>query len=278
MKIHVFPLPELLPIDACVDYDVFLCVDVLRATTTITTALYHGASWVCPYETIEETFEAKKHLLADDPDCHPDRILLGGEREGKKIEGFELGNSPDSYSEETVKDRILLMTTTNGTKTILRAATAVDCTHKGDILLASFVNADAVVQRIRECHYENIAILCAGTGGEYTEEDLLLAGCLVERICYENWKSGLERTSCQKNIQAEEVLERWCSFLLKMKFLQSDEEKESFSNLILANELLESHGGRNLLKIHLKKDIIDSAQLDCIPIVPEYKEKKITRI
>lgn len=238
-KIDVYALPVLAPE---LPYDgVSVAIDVLRATTTITTALAAGAEKVLPFAAIEETLAAKRAILARRPDA---KLVLGGERGGLPIDGFDLGNSPDSYTPETIKGKTLLFTTTNGTRAILSC--------RGTALLASFLNAEAVVRRILRDDKDTVSILCAGTNGQYTEEDLLLAGLLTDRL-----------TLCSPgyalNVQAEVVREQW--------------RKSRLTGLV--DLLKASRGGQNLRKLKLTKDIVDAARLNSLDVVPEFRVGEI---
>ncbi|MDO5581940.1 MAG: 2-phosphosulfolactate phosphatase [Planctomycetia bacterium] len=263
--LSVFPLPELMPeTDA---FDLSLCIDVLRATTTITTALHHGARSVRPFLSVEEALKAKAIFLQENPE-KKDRLVLGGERKGIRIESFDLANSPDEYTRAKIAGKIVYFTTTNGTKAILRG--------QGTVVPVSFVNAGAVVEKVLGGSYQKIAIICAGTCGNYTEEDLLLAGCLVSRIEEEYRKIGKPLGFCKKNLQACAVEENWR--LLMEKAVSHNPSGQYDKNDIiaeLAKILPESRGGKNLCAINLKKDILDAAQIDSIPIVPIYKDGAI---
>ena len=170
--IDVYPLPSL--VDELPDSGVCVAIDVLRATTTITTALANGALRVLPFETVEETFAAKRAILAARPE-EEGKILLGGERGGLPIDGFDLGNSPDLYAREEIEGKTLLFTTTNGTKAILRA--------RGKRLLASFLNVDAVVKRILDADFDSVSIICAGTNGQYMQAE----------VSREDWRTNRAR-------------------------------------------------------------------------------------
>lgn len=235
--IDVYPLPSL--VDELPDSGVCVAIDVLRATTTITTALANGALRVLPFETVEETFAAKRAILAARPE-EEGKILLGGERGGLPIDGFDLGNSPDLYAREEIEGKTLLFTTTNGTKAILRA--------RGKRLLASFLNVDAVVKRILDADFDSVSIICAGTNGQYTQEDLLLAGCLVDKLT-------LSREGYALNVQAEVSREDW----------------RTNRSRPLAELLRESTGGQNLSRLKLGKDIIDAARMNALDVVAEYR-------
>lgn len=140
-------------------------IDVLRATTTLTVALGHGASAVHPAATPEEAFR-KRRLMP--------QALLCGEREGRRIEGFDLGNSPFEYPVTAVSGRPLIFASTNGSLAMLAAAKA------RRRLLAAFVNLHAVAERVAS--EPRVVIVCAGKLGGIALEDAACAGLLVERL------------------------------------------------------------------------------------------------
>ena len=234
-NLDVYPIPVLardLPDDG-----VAVAIDALRATTTITTALANGADCVTPFETVEETLQAKATIERERPELAA-RIMLGGERGGLPIDGFDLGNSPRSYDRAAIENKILYFTTTNGTKAIL--------TCRGRVLLACYLNADAVARRILTSDAERVSIVCAGTGGAFTEEDLLLAGLLTDRLTLADRNFAL-------NVQAEVAREMW--------------RREAETPLV--EKLRASRGGQNLKRIGLSRDISDAARLDALDVVPE---------
>ena len=98
--------------------------------------------------------------------------MLGGERRGKRIEGFDLGNSPAEYTPEAVGGRRVFITTTNGTRALHHARLA------RRVVVGAFVNLSAVVASVRD--EPRVDILCAGTDGSETREDILAAGAIVE--------------------------------------------------------------------------------------------------
>ena len=146
-----------------------VAIDVLRATMTMITALAAGCTDVRPCGTIEEARELAGGLPAS-------RALLGGERHNVRIEGFDLGNSPLEYTADVCRGKTLVMTTTNGTRAVLRAAEAER------VLAAGFVNFSAVCEQLRQ-DPRPVHIVCAGTDGAVTLEDTLLAGALVDSLC-----------------------------------------------------------------------------------------------
>ncbi len=142
-------------------------VDLLRASTTICQALASGAECVVPCVEVDETWaKSRPHERS--------RIVLGGERGGKRIAGFDLGNSPTDYSPDQVFGRTVFFTTTNGTRALAHAHLA------RRVLIGAAVNRRALVSTIAK--EARIEILCAGTGGNVTREDVLAAGAIVDQL------------------------------------------------------------------------------------------------
>jgi 2-phosphosulfolactate phosphatase len=143
-------------------------VDVLRACSTIVTALDRGARAVMPVLDMEQAGKLASNL---DPDIY----RLGGERHGDKIEGYHLGNSPQEYTQEVVEGRDIILNTTNGTRALERAKEA-------DHLVAScFLNAGRTVDFVRQ-HADAVTIICAGKQNRLSLEDTLCAGLLLDRL------------------------------------------------------------------------------------------------
>ena len=163
--IHVHLLPDLVPEEKLAG-NVAVVIDVLRATTTIVHALAAGARQVIPCLSIDDARAAAASRTGE-------KVVLGGERQGVRIEGFDLGNSPSEYTPEAVGGRTVVFTTTNGTRAMLR------CRQADHVLLAAFVNRAAVLAGNSRPSRQNVHIVCAGTGGAITREDVLVAGSLV---------------------------------------------------------------------------------------------------
>ncbi len=149
---------------------VAVVMDVLRATTVIVHALAAGCRAVVPCGEIDEAKRRAKELQGDG------RVLLSGERHGTPVAGFDLGNSPGEFTAKVCKDAIVVMTTTNGTRALLRAAEAER------VLVAAFVNFSAVCEQLR-AESRPVHIVCAGTDGDVSLEDTLLAGAIVDVLC-----------------------------------------------------------------------------------------------
>lgn len=142
-----------------------VCVvfDVLRATSSMITALAHGATEIYPVRTIEEALALKVRMPA---------AVLGGERNGDLIPGFEVGNSPEEYRER-VRGRQIITTTTNGT-IALRA-----CERAARVLVGAVLNIEAVANVLRQTWPDNVVIVCAGTFSDFALEDACAAGLLI---------------------------------------------------------------------------------------------------
>lgn len=148
--------------------------DVLRATTTMLTAMHHGAAAVVPVAEIGEALALRER--------QPD-ILLAGERSGLRITAlqsggveFDLGNSPREFTPERVRGRTIAMTTTNGTRA-LRA-----CLGAERVWVGGLVNLDALAARLRRDAPKRLLLVCAGTGEESAFEDALGAGALCDAL------------------------------------------------------------------------------------------------
>lgn len=165
--VRVFMLPQLIGSQTLADNVVV--IDVLRASTTICTAIHNGAASVVPFLEIDE---AKKFSGGDSS------ILTGGERGGIQIEGFDFGNSPFEYTEERVSGRTIAFTTTNGTKAMNQ------CKRSSNVFIGSFCNFSEIARSISK--HPKIDLICAGTNGEITLEDCIFAGMVAEHLSSES--------------------------------------------------------------------------------------------
>jgi len=219
-------------------------IDVLRASTTIVHALEAGAREIVPCQGVEEA----RRLAREFPDGD---VLLGGERGGLPIEGFHLGNSPEDYEPLKVRGKLIVFTTTNGTQAIAHARLA------SRVLIGAFVNASAVVRELLAA--EQIHLLCAGTNGQFGEDDLLLAGMLVDRLLR---AAGMV---FRQNAQAITAREYWLHrFSLPHSLGAEPLEPEK-----LAAVLRTSLGGHKLASLGLDADILAAARIDRFQAVPQ---------
>ncbi len=144
-----------------------LVIDVLRASTSIISALANGAAGVIPVETVSEARARKVELGGT--------ALLAGERGGDPPEGFDLGNSPLEFTNASVGGRTVVLTTSNGTRALLASRPAAV------VGVAAFVNAAAAVAwaHARE---DDVVLVCAGDLGASSLEDQACAGLLAARL------------------------------------------------------------------------------------------------
>jgi len=204
-------------------------IDTLRATSTISTALNNGAKEVIPVLTIEEAVAIRENIGTG---------LLGGERKGLKIDGFNLSNSPQDYKRETVDGKIIIFTTTNGTRAIRGAK------HAEDIIIASVINGKSVSEELIKLN-KDIVIINAGTYDQFSIDDFLTAGYIIDMI---SEKKDLELTDIAKTAQ----------FMYKSSKDFSFAENAAHYKRMIEIEQFED------LKYCFSKDIIN--------IVPRYKD------
>ncbi len=224
-------------------------IDVLRASTTIVHALEAGAKEVIACLEVDEARSVAQGLSDGE-------AVLGGERDGLPIDGFQLSNSPGQYTSERVGGKVVVLTTTNGTRAILHARQA------DRVLIGGFVNATAVYGQLVQ--HEQIHLLCAGANGQMAHDDILLAGMLVERL---QRQGGL---LYEQNAQAATARETWLySFALPMALGAEPLEPER-----LAQQLRKSTGGKRLVAIGMESDILTAAQIDRFDGVPELDPQK----
>ncbi len=213
---------------------VAVVIDVLRATTTITRALSEGATAVIPCGEIEPA----RSLAGSYP---PGTVLLGGERGGQPIAGFDLGNAPVEYSRDRVEGKTVVMTTTNGTRALLRAETAER------VLVAAFANLTAVVTALAG-ERRSIHLLCSGSEGEVSLEDTLLAGAIASRLA-----------ATRTDIRLSEA-----SLLARTLFEGSGRLENDRLALFRS-----ARGGQTLLQIGREDDLLWAARCDTSTVVPE---------
>ena len=150
-----------------VNHAVVVIIDVLRATSTIATALYNGARYVIPVDNIPRCIELGKAMDS----------ITAGERDGQIAEGLQYGNSPFEYPREFVAGKTLVLTTTNGTK-LLHLALEKGASH---IITGSFPNLSAVCDYVVTLQQPEI-LACAAWKDRVNLEDTLFAGAVIARV------------------------------------------------------------------------------------------------
>jgi 2-phosphosulfolactate phosphatase len=232
--IHVHLLPALFE-PADLRGGVAVVIDVLRATSTIIHALAAGAKAVIPCGEIDEA----RHVAARSP---RGSVLLGGEREGLRIPGFDLGNSPADYTPEVVAGKKIIFTTTNGTQALIRARQA------RRVLIGAFSNLKAVADLLAD-ETGTVHLVCAGTAGRVTLEDVLCAGAIAD------WVAVVVRGADDSDDATRLALNLYVT-------------RGRDSDRLLAT-LRQSRGGRNLIDCNLEADIATCAAQNKFDIVPE---------
>ncbi|MEW6509343.1 MAG: 2-phosphosulfolactate phosphatase [Bacteroidota bacterium] len=207
-------------------------IDVLRASTSIIAALSSGAKEIIPVDTVESAVKISGNLFGD-------VILLGGERNGRMIEGFHLGNSPAEYTEDRVRGKSIIFSSTNGSQALVKAR------YARELFVCAFVNVSAVADALRAAP-RDFTVVCAGNSGVLSMEDSVCAGMLVARVADEL----LSDADLSDGAQAARALfKTYGRGILKM--------------------LRASDHGRYLQEIGFGDDLKICAGTDTIPVLPQ---------
>lgn len=226
-KIEVCLSPELIHLFE-LKGKIVVVTDILRATSSMTAGIASGVSAIKPVATLEEC-EALK----------VDGFFTAAERNGAKVKGFDIGNSPYSYMEDRFKGKKIATTTTNGTVAITKSIAA------DEILIGSFLNLSTVANYLM-AEGKDVVIHCAGWKGNYCLEDTLFAGALIEKL------------------QSSYSLGDDASFSALSSF-------SSAKNSLL-NTILGSAHAKRLEKYDIKKDIELCASIDKYEVLPVLKD------
>ena len=255
MKIEAILTPVGLPTLARRDLRGAACVvfDVLRATSTFVTALRNGANAVIPAAEISEALAFKNSEFGI---RNSESVLLAGERDGVKIRAaqtggtdFELGNSPREFTPEMVRGRTIVSTTTNGTRA-LRA-----CAAAQTVLAGSFLNLAATAEFIKKIQPAEVLLVCAGTGENQADEDVLAAGALCEMLAV-----GSSRCDDRTAQRAVPTQISNSAELARRAWVQAKSD--------LAAAVCNSENARRLLAIpELRDDVAFCIQRDIFPLV-----------
>lgn len=236
--VFVHMLPSLIP-PGGLRHGVAVVIDVLRASTMIVHALVSGCSEVIPCGEVDEA----RSLAAGMP---AGTALLAGERHGVPIAGFDLGNSPSECTPELCRGKSMVITTTNGTKALLASLDA------DLIVIGSFINFAATTQRLFH-EAKPIHLVCAGTEGQISYEDTLLAGAFAKHF------KDLERA--MGNDQAEIAAGLWARVEDAIWF-KSDKKASDEPRNPLERYLSRGQGGQRVIELGRQEDIADAARLN----------------
>jgi 2-phosphosulfolactate phosphatase len=229
---------------------VAVVIDVLRASTTMITALASGAAAVWPVADVDEARALARRLGP--------RAILGGERGGVMIEGFALGNSPTEYVRDRIGGHDVVLTTTNGT------AALAACAAAAETLVAAIVNRRAVAAAVRTLgaarglHHAHL--VCAGTDGSVTAEDVLAAGAILDAAAIDPGAAADTLDAA-----AERALAAFRQLVVVAAARASTPEAIAAA---LVAAFRTSPGGANLVDLGMASDLPVCARLDAVPVVP----------
>lgn len=217
-------------------------IDVLRASTTMITAVANGAVRVIP---VADVAEARRIAAGVAPPA-----LLGGERGGVRIPDFDLGNSPLEYRPARVAGRTLVITTTNGTAALEASRGA------REILVGAMVNRSAVAAAIRRLAVPGDAVhlVCAGTDGMLSAEDVLAAGAILDAAAVDGAAGLLDEAAREA-----------------VAFFRRTVSAPDVTGALVA-EFRRSPGGANLVDLGMEIDLPTAAAIDSLAVVPRLDE------
>ena len=232
MRISVAPVPR--EFAGAGPGSAVVVIDVFRASTTITAALAGGARFVLPVADVEQAMKLAEPYAENE-------VLLGGERECQRIEGFQLGNSPREYTREVVAGKVIIFTTTNGTRALNAAKDAAT------VIVGGFVNFSAVADAV--AGHEAVTILCAGNNGRLSLEDFACAGGLVARLARKESQlddAALAARAAYKNLKTD-----------------------------LVRTLVATEHALRLADLGFRADLDFALKVDSLPVVPRLNEGRI---
>ena len=234
-----------LTVDVCVspylypvhhrDDTIVVVIDILRATTAMCTAFHYGVEKMIPVATVEEATEYKNK-----------GFMVGAERNGIALGGFDFGNSPFSYMTDKIKDQTIVISTTNGTQAIEAAKDAYQ------VVIGAFTNITALCEYLISQN-KSVLLLCSGWKNRFNWEDSMFAGAVTNRLL----NAGMHKTGDAS---------------MAMAFLYDQSQKNIIK--FLRNS---SHAER-LAAMGLKKDIKYCFQLDKTTVIPVLEGKYLVKL
>lgn len=212
-------------------------VDVLRASTTICTALRSGCKAIIPCDEVERARNIHASL-------GPEGVLLCGERGGEKLPGFDLGNSPAEYTTDVVGGMTLIFASTNGSRTLVKVSKA------SRVLVAGFVNLSTIEQVIRNTG-KDLLIVCSGKLGNFAYEDAFCGGALIDRL-----------------LKYSEVTVGNDAARAALKLYKSESRP-------LLEAVSEADHAVYLSSLGFAEDLRTASEIDSIPVLPELSDGRI---
>lgn len=215
-------------------------IDVLRASSTVVTALANGARAVIPAADLGEAGRLAAHFDAD-------VSVVGGERGGERLAGYAAGNSPLEYTEEAVDGKTVVLTTSNGTGAMTLAKSAAS------MAVGAFLNASSAARFLTDAveNGRGATILCAGSGGRVSLEDTLCAGLLVARVA-----------------GPENVARLGDSAQIAHALYQGTQSQ-------LARALFGAEHTQRLIRLGFADDVTYCARIDDVPVLPVLDDNRI---
>ena len=225
--------PAMLPLHT-LEGKIAVIIDIFRASSSMCYGIHNGAKSIIPVSTIEECLSHKNE------DC-----LLAAERNGQVVDGFDFGNSPFSYTVEKIKGKTIVLTTTNGTRSIRLSMNAKE------VVLGSFLNLTALCNWLAR-QPESVVLICAGWKDNFCLEDTLFAGAVVEKL-----------------LKDFEVHDDGATASLDLYQLAKHD---------LNGYLKKSSHSERLKKLHIEKDVEFCLQIDLIDTIPILRDGKLIKL
>ncbi|TCD10772.1 2-phosphosulfolactate phosphatase [Pedobacter frigidisoli] len=233
-KIEVCLTPSLIDLYD-IEQSIVVVIDILRATSSITYGIENGATAIIPVANVEDclNYSDKGYLLA-------------AERNGEVVEGYDFGNSPFSYTKEKVSGKIIVLTTTNGTKALHLANK-----RAFQVVIGSFLNLDSLCEYLKK-QDKNVLLLCAGWKDQFNLEDTLFAGAVVSKL-----RKNFEHFD-DSSVAAEDLYS-----------LAKDD---------LRKYLHKSSHSHRLAQLNIEEDVVFCLQLNVCEAIPVLQGEKLVKL
>ncbi|MCB0723049.1 MAG: 2-phosphosulfolactate phosphatase [Ignavibacteriae bacterium] len=241
MNVNLFLSNNLISDDLFLKDKNVVIIDILRATSSMTIALANGAKEIIPTDTASTAARIAKGR---------GNSLLCGERDGKIVEGFNLGNSPFEFTEDAIKDKILVWSTTNGSVSIVKAK------HAKTAVLASFLNISAVVDYISKLDGD-LNVVCSGKLSNVCIEDVVCAGLLLMKL----------GKALGRELEGIDDPEQIAIDLCKFYFASSGR----VSSKAVQEMLQITEHGKYLSSLGFGHDLEVCSKIDSLPFVPLFR-------
>lgn len=215
---------------------IVVVIDVLRATSVMVTALNNGCDKIIPVKEIEEAID----IASKDRN----KYLLGGERGGIKIDKFDFSNSPLDYTEDIVKGKSLIMTTTNGTRAIKNSEEAEK------IFIGALINGRVVAEKLAKLN-KDVTFVNAGTDGEFSMDDFITSGYIINCL--------------------RDIMKNHCS----LTDIAKTSEYVYINNPSIISFVKDALHYKRMKELRYNEDLRYCLSKDLINIVPEYKDGEI---